>query len=344
MWVRIPSIKSKTYLGQRSRRNLGAWGLCVVALYLVLHVLRDDVIGAVDNNVFLQLPAGGPHRQPLSGAANKNAERWQRAAVSLHCTPSGVSESSSVTAALKSDLFVAISNFDAIKARDGSEAVDFGVKGGELDKDTRAPRNLAAGGAFYKISDELGQAADNVFALVEKLTEASSLAAKATSDLGTKSGSACPLHGQWKLLFTTAADASFSKNSSRGDAQASNIVDGVEGTVTNIIDFKPSEDGKPPVLEQLRVRIAATALSESEVGLQFKYVKARVTKFFGLPLFGRRLTLTLPVPGPFLTSIICFFTRKKPPKAFFKVLYLDENLRIHRTGEGNLFVQQRMIA
>ena len=39
------------------------------------------------------------------------------------------------------------------------------------------------------------------------------------------------------------------------------------------------------------------------------YVKVRLTKFFGFSLGERRLTLTLPVPGPFLTRIITFFTR-----------------------------------
>jgi hypothetical protein len=34
-----------------------------------------------------------------------------------------------------------------------------------------------------------------------------------------------------------------------------------------------------------------------------------LTKFFGFSLGQRRLTLTLPVPGPFLTRIITFFTR-----------------------------------
>ena len=43
------------------------------------------------------------------------------------------------------------------------------------------------------------------------------------------------------------------------------------------------------------------------------YVKLRLTKFLGFSLGQRRLTLTLPVPGPFLTRIISFFTR--PPGA-----------------------------
>ena len=60
-----------------------------------------------------------------------------------------------------------------------------------------------------------------------------------------------------------------------------------------------------------------------------------------VPLFGRRLTLTLPVPGPFLTRIISFFTGKPVPTAYFDVLYLDADLRVHRTGQNATFVQRR---
>lgn len=32
---------------------------------------------------------------------------------------------------------------------------------------------------------------------------------------------------------------------------------------------------------------------------------------------------------------------KKPPQAYFDVLFLDEDLRVHKTGEDNIFVQVR---
>ena len=32
---------------------------------------------------------------------------------------------------------------------------------------------------------------------------------------------------------------------------------------------------------------------------------------------------------------------KKVPKGYFDVLYLDDDLRIHKTGEDNMFVQAR---
>ena len=48
------------------------------------------------------------------------------------------------------------------------------------------------------------------------------------------------------------------------------------------------------------------------------------------------------MPGPFLTKIIFTILRKPtPPMPYFEVAFLDDDLRIHRTGEGNTFVQRR---
>ena len=69
-------------------------------------------------------------------------------------------------------------------------------------------------------------------------------------------------------------------------------------------------------------------------------MKLRLRRFFGISLGSRRLTLTLPVPGPFLTRLITFFTRKAPPKPYFELLYLDDELRVHETGQGNIFIQE----
>ena len=32
--------------------------------------------------------------------------------------------------------------------------------------------------------------------------------------------------------------------------------------------------------------------------------------------------------------------RKAPPKPFFEIIYLDHDLRVHKTGQGNVFVQE----
>ena len=241
----------------------------------------------------------------------------------------------------KRDLFDSIKNFKQMQARDGKVSVDFGVSGGELDKETRAPRNLAENGGFYATSEAVGRAADIVFQRIRKL-ETLNPTSNATKYFGTGDGELCPLHGEWRLLFTTAADASFSPNSSRGDAQASNIVDAVKGKITNIIDFLPRSDGRSRSLEQLKVRLIAEAESPTRIGLRFKYITAKIARIFGLPLFGKRISIVFPVPGPFITRIFTIIRRvKDPPKAYFDVIFLDEDLRIHKTGEGNIFVQGR---
>ena len=89
--------------------------------------------------------------------------------------------------------------------------------------------------------------------------------------------------------------------------------------------------------------LSATAVSPNRIELIFRRIRARLN----LKLFGRRfgLTLVLPVPGPFLTRILFFFRpAKRPPPAYFDVLYLDEDLRVHKTAQGNLFVQRKQLA
>lgn len=237
-------------------------------------------------------------------------------------------------------LLDSIAHFKEVQSRDGATPVDFGVKGGELDKKSRAPRNLASDGAFYRISEDLGKAADRVMALADELASANPNPS-ALEKFGTAAGGDGPLNGTWQLLFTTAADATFSRNTTRGEAKVSNIVDAAAGTVTNCISFLPGAGGEEPAAEWLRVRLTAQPENPLRLALTFRYVQARIRRFFGIPLGGRRLTLTLPVPGPLLTRILSFFTRRPPPRPYFDILYLDDNLRVHRTGEGNLFVQQR---
>ena len=244
---------------------------------------------------------------------------------------------------LKESLVESIKDLRFKKAQDGDFSIDFGVKGGELNETTRAPQKVD----FYSISKDVGQAADNILRVCDNLAKLSPIE-EPTLYLGNKvNGTKAPLHGPWKLLFSTAADASFSKNSTRGDARAQNVVDGARGSITNVIDFASKPDGIEPVLKQLQVVIKATAVSKTRVELNFRYAKAVLTRFFFLPI---RWTLFIPVPAAFITRCIVFLSRifkfgrgrvKKLPKAYFDVLYLDDDLRIHRTGEDNLFVQAR---
>lgn len=260
----------------------------------------------------------------------------------LGATSSAQSSSSSAAADLKAQLLDAISNLRNLQERDGSFSIDFGVKGGEINATSRAPQKVD----YYAISRDVGDAAEKVVALTNELEQISPTD-EPTKYLGDKQkGDQAPLNGPWKLLFTTAADASFSKNSTRGSAKVQNIVDGARGRITNVIDFQPKEDGSAPPLKQLNVVIKAKAESEKRVGLVFKYAKA----VFNKKLFGRNLALYIPVPAPFITRLIVLLSRifkfgrkkgaeRKVPKAYFDVIYLDKSLRIHRTGDDNLFVQ-----
>ncbi|CAJ1404521.1 unnamed protein product [Effrenium voratum] len=240
--------------------------------------------------------------------------------------------------AAKRQLLGSIEAFQGALNRTSDLSIDFGVKGGELDKKDRAPANLLSSGAFHRASAGLGDCAEKVVEDAERLAKLTPLE-KPLEKFGTAEGKACPLHGAWRLLFTTAADATFTKNSSRGAARVCNVVDAVAGTVTNCIDF--TDDSKAPAVECLRVRLMAEAETPQRLGLVFRFVRARLAKFFGIPLGKRRLTLTFPVPGPLLTRVITFFTRRAPPKPFFELLYLDDNLRVHKTGQGNVFVQEK---
>ena len=272
--------------------------------------------------------------------------------------PSPPSATSSNNAQLKADLLQRIQNLRTLKERDGDFSIDFGVKGGEIDKKTRAPQKVD----FYTISEDVGKAADEVMDITSEL-EKCSPTDHPTEFLGDKEqGDKAPLNGEWKLLFTTAADANFSKNSKRGSASVKNVVDACKGSITNVIEFQggsaadsaadddatTTSTKKEPLVKSLNVVIGAKPASKSRVGLQFKYAKVVFSRFFGLK---RQWNLYIPVPAPLITRLIVFFSRvfrfgkkvdkKVPPKAYFDVLYLDDELRIQRTGEDNLFVQAK---
>jgi hypothetical protein len=247
--------------------------------------------------------------------------------------------------ALKTQLFQKIDLLRAIQALNGTTptSIEYGVKGGELDPQTRAPQKVN----FYGISDATGVVADDITSICHQLA-AFNPTQEATRAWGApQAAEECPLHGPWKLLFSTAADAAFSKNSKRGDAIIRNEVDAVNGWMSNIIDFIPGANAKnkPGIIEQLFVKIKATAINPQRVALEFRYAKITFRRFFFIP---KRWSLYIPVPATFLTRLLVWTSRllrrksgPKPPKAFFDVLYLDPDVRIHQTGEDNLFVQAR---
>jgi len=267
---------------------------------------------------------------------------YPRLSSALQETADSKVESSQVSQ-LKGLLIQKVSELRKLQERDGDVPIDFGVKGGELNSTSRAPQKVD----YYSISKDVGSKAGEVLSICQWLSKVSPIE-EPTKYLGDKeNGALAPLNGAWKLLFTTAADATFSKNSTRGGAKAQNVVDAAKGTITNIVDFESKDDGTEPVLKQLKVVIKAIAAGPKRVELQFRYVKVLLTK---LLFFKFKWSLYIPVPAEFITRCIVFFSRifkfgrksvKKVPKAYFDVLYLDDQLRIHKTGEDNFFVQAR---
>ncbi|KAJ8604084.1 hypothetical protein CTAYLR_001795 [Chrysophaeum taylorii] len=259
------------------------------------------------------------------------APRWQSAKSRRSAVPIATAIA---PAAAKTELLAAIDTFRAIKTRDGGVAVDFGVRGGELDKESRTPNNLVAARKYYEVSEAAGKAADDVVAAVHNL-EASTSPIEPTRFFGTVEGAACGLHGGWAQLFTTAADATFDAKSKRGDAEVCNVVDARKGEITNVIQFKAPNR----TVDQLRVRLTAKPTSANKVELVFRTVRVRFAKRF-LGIFKQIL---LPVPALAISRLFFLFRpNKRPKQPFFEVLYLDDDLRVQRTGDGNLFVQRRI--
>jgi hypothetical protein len=268
----------------------------------------------------------------------------------LFSSPQGDNNDSNKDAVqrLKKELLSALTELRTLQERDGDFAnLNWGTKGGELTEAGRVPRQVD----YSLISPAVGAAASQVMAICEQLQQVSPTDIP-TQYLGDKQmGDQAPLNGTWKLLFSNAADAVFSKDSKRGAAKIQNIVSAKRGKITNVIDFQTLPNGMEPVLKQLNVIIKATALNAQRVQLDFQYAKVVLTKFFFVPLFGRTVTLYIPVPATFVTACIEFFKRigqwlgrkpkgeKRTARGYFDVLFLDDQLRVHKTGQGNLFVQ-----
>lgn len=151
----------------------------------------------------------------------------------------------------------------------------------------------------------------------------------------------CLLEGSWKLRFTTAEDA---KPRPRQNSTATTFqyVNGTSGLITNIIAIKDSAKNTSTTL---RVEVQGEQLSPNSLLLLFLTVtviqsnnrpdgKLKTTKFpfprlpFSNILF-RRLNLSQQ-------------RRAKPIGPAFTIIYLDDDLRIHKTARGDYFVQSRL--
>ena len=166
------------------------------------------------------------------------------------------------------------------------------------------------------------------------------------------SSTSAPLNGEWRLLFTNAKDAEAparteQKKEKRAGGFDDEVREGVQITTGQRIDAAAGEcinyiyaEGEMRPFDQLEITIKMTALSPTRVRLDFQR--------------GRALNGNAPLPflkdfrfsfPPALVGDVLARLKGKDPKveppAYFDVLYLDDEIRAHRTGEGKIFVQKR---
>ena len=258
-------------------------------------------------------------------------------------------------AAPKAELLAAITSYNEATAIDGVPSVDFGVSGGELDQDSRAsaPRDLLTAGAFYGVSQRVGEAADRVVSAIEAITPFNPTP-NPTKGLGEARGfrrEDCPLPANG----ITSGQPQPMRRSRPILARCGNCLqhrewcvgkDDQRDRVFTARQALASSDAQGGPAAAPRVSQGCPLGARSFADARRAHLSPRPRARLNLALFGGRLkfglTLILPVPGPFLTRLLFLFRpSKRPPLAYFDVLYLDDDLRVHRTAQGNLFVQSR---
>ncbi|KAG7349139.1 plastid lipid-associated PAP/fibrillin family protein [Nitzschia inconspicua] len=264
-----------------------------------------------------------------SDIANAHVQKSSQKLLPLVISPEGTK--------LKDLLVEKISEFREIKERDQT------THSKRRRPSSQGPQKID----FYSVSTDLGNKADEIVELCNKIASYNPTV-EPTKFVGDKElGESAPLQGAWRSLFTTAADANFPQKGDQKAPKVQNVVNAKGGTITNIVEFASKQDGTEPVLKKLDVVIKAKPTSSNRVELQFKYAKALLTK---LLWFNFSWTLYIPVPPPFIVRSIVFVSRlfkfgkkgaKRVPNGYFDILYLDNDLRIHKTGEDNYFVQAR---
>ncbi len=193
-----------------------------------------------------------------------------------------------------------------------------------------------------------------VLSLVEQLAGFNPTKCPTVGLMGYKDSTKAPLNGKWRLLFTNARDAEApartEKNKSQepfGDAVASGVqvktgqrIDARKGECVNFIQLSSaSNDAKLP-FDRLDITIRMTPLTDSRVRLDFLNGRVQNPNAPLPALRDFRFQFPPAAVGDFLVRLRGKNPKIEPP-AYFDVLYIDNDLRAHRTGEGKIFVQQR---
>jgi len=192
-----------------------------------------------------------------------------------------------------------------------------------------------------------------VLSLVDQLSQLNPTAIPTNGLMGYNDAapSKAPLNGAWKLLYTNAKDAEApartEKNSNQkfGDEVAQGVqvktgqtIDAASGECINFIKLSGDEEKRP--FDQLEITIQMTPISDSRVRLDFMSGRALNDK---APLpFLKDFKFNFPPKG--LNDLLAILKGRDPkvePQTYFDILYIDNEVRAHRTGEGKLFVQRR---
>lgn len=161
----------------------------------------------------------------------------------------------------------------------------------------------------------------------------------------------CPLHGLWMLRFTTDDLDSFSATGHRGPATCMQYVDASAGTLTNIVNynqwggkvkgFRVILDGAPVAmqgagrLELTRRRVEVER--RSRVRLDKISLPAGPLELPAALAISALSHLSRAIPGLALRALAALL---QPPSAL-DLLYLDDDLRIHRAG-GHVYILSRL--
>merc|ERR1712232_829881 len=190
--------------------------------------------------------------------------------------------------------------------------------------------------AFAAAKLEVGEVGGAIIALAEELAKYNPTKSPNYGWQGYAGGLPLEnkLEGRWKLRFTTAADATFKASNKRGSISTSQEIDATQGTLTNVVDF---ERGK---LQGIRVVVAGKAETDDEMDLNFRQVEILRNSRF--KLFRK---LVFPIPAQLFRAVNRYLSKDDDENMrgpYFQIQYLDDDLRMHKTGEGNWFIQSRL--
>mmetsp|Transcript_27207 Transcript_27207/g.80242 ORF Transcript_27207/g.80242 Transcript_27207/m.80242 type:complete len:263 (-) Transcript_27207:50-838(-) len=156
-----------------------------------------------------------------------------------------------------------------------------------------------------------------------------------------------PLNGEWRLLFTNAKDAEAPARTEKKSGGEEVVAEGVQITTGQRIVAAKGEcinyiyaSGEKAPFDQLEISIKMTALTPNRVRLDFQRGRAQNER---APLSVLK-DVSFSFPPAFVGDALSLLRGRNPsiePPAYFDVLYIDDEIRAHRTGEGKIFVQMR---